>query len=108
MVDGCIEWQRSGLKPPQAVVDATAAYLEAEDAIAAWIDDRCEREAKAWASRADLFGSWTAWATAAGEHPGSMKSFIEKLETRGFHQFRKTNGRGFFGLRVVSEPSYDT
>ncbi len=36
--------QREGLKPPQAVLDATAAYLEAEDAIAAWIDERCERD----------------------------------------------------------------
>lgn len=102
MIDGCIEWQRSGLKPPQAVVDATAAYLEAEDAIAAWIDDRCERDPKAWASRAELFSSWTAWATTAGEYAGSMKTFIEKLETRGFHQHRDRRGRGFYGLRVLA------
>ena len=28
----------------QVVTDATAAYLEAEDALAAWIDDCCERD----------------------------------------------------------------
>src|SRR6516162_2295210 len=32
MVDGCIEWQRDRLKPPEAVVAATNDYLEAEDA----------------------------------------------------------------------------
>ncbi len=37
MIDGCVDWQRGGLKPPQAVIDATAAYLDDEDAIAAWI-----------------------------------------------------------------------
>src|SRR5262249_36928820 len=30
MIDGCIEWQRCGLAPPEAVTSATAAYLEAE------------------------------------------------------------------------------
>jgi putative DNA primase/helicase len=41
MVEGCIDWQRRGLDPPEAVTAATAAYLEAEDAMAAWIEDCC-------------------------------------------------------------------
>jgi hypothetical protein len=32
--------------PPKAVLDATAGYLNAEDATSAWIDERCEREVK--------------------------------------------------------------
>ena len=39
MIEGCLEWQQHGLAPPEAVTDATAAYLEAQDAIAAWIDE---------------------------------------------------------------------
>jgi phage/plasmid-associated DNA primase len=39
---GCLKWQKIGLSPPQAVIDATAAYLETEDTIATWIDERCE------------------------------------------------------------------
>ena len=35
MIEGCLEWQRMGPEPARAVRDATAAYLEAEDAIAA-------------------------------------------------------------------------
>src|SRR4051812_41019570 len=31
-IAGCLEWQRIGLAPPCAVVDATKEYLEAEDA----------------------------------------------------------------------------
>jgi P4 family phage/plasmid primase-like protien len=42
MVDGCLKWQEIGLSPPQAVIDATAAYLETEDTIATWIEERCE------------------------------------------------------------------
>ena len=45
LIEGCLEWQAEGLRPPSAVLDATAAYLEAEDAIGAWIEDPALREA---------------------------------------------------------------
>jgi hypothetical protein len=32
------------LEPPEAVTSATAAYLEAEDALAAWIEDCCDKK----------------------------------------------------------------
>jgi putative DNA primase/helicase len=48
LIQGCLSWQASGLRPPQAVQEATAAYLEAEDAIAAWIEERCEIDPQAW------------------------------------------------------------
>jgi putative DNA primase/helicase len=101
LIQGCLEWQRDGLNPPQAVIDATAAYLEAEDTIASWIEDKCDRDPKAWATRAELFASWSCWAETAGEYAGSTKGFIEKLESRGFQQHRDRRGRGFFGLQII-------
>ncbi|MBA3446366.1 MAG: hypothetical protein H0T56_01925, partial [Pseudaminobacter sp.] len=101
MVDGCLAWQRQGLAAPDAVRQATDAYLEAEDAIAAWIDDECERDANAWESSADLFASWKAWAERSGEFAGSTKRFSQNLETRGFYLIRKAKGRGFQGLSIV-------
>jgi putative DNA primase/helicase len=50
LIEGCLEWQTEGLSPPKAVLDATAAYLSAEDSLSAWIDDTCERKPGAWAS----------------------------------------------------------
>ena len=44
MVAGCLEWQRIGLAPPKVVTEATAAYLEAEDAVLAWTEECCEFE----------------------------------------------------------------
>ena len=31
LIEGCLEWQTEGLRPPQAVLEATEAYLSAED-----------------------------------------------------------------------------
>jgi putative DNA primase/helicase len=77
MIKGCLAWQAEGLRPPKAVTAATAAYLEAEDATAAWIDEKCERDPNAWSSSSSLFASWSAWATAAGEFV-ALASFVRR------------------------------
>ena len=106
LIEGCLKWQSVGLEPPMAVVDATAKYLEQEDTVAAWIDERCERDPAAWASSTALFGSWTAWAVAAGEYAGGSKAFSQGLETRGFSRLKRSTGQGFMGLRLkLDEPS---
>ena len=82
MIEGCLQWQQHGLAPPTVVTAATAAYLEAEDAIAAWIADCCEIDPNHWERRNDLFASWSAWTQKTGEYTGSQKRFLERLETR--------------------------
>jgi putative DNA primase/helicase len=112
MIGGCLRWQQIGLAPPKVVTDATAAYLEAEDAMAAWIADCCQLDPNAWARTIDLFASWSAWAQKAGEYIGAQKKFVERLESRpGISAKRQRYGgsdnpqRGFLGLRL-SEDDY--
>jgi putative DNA primase/helicase len=105
LVEGCLEWRTEGLRPPHAVLEATAAYLEAEDAIAAWIDEKCERNAKAWEQSSALFASWKVWADNAGEHPGTNKRYSQALESRGFARHKRMQGQGFFGLRILYDES---
>jgi putative DNA primase/helicase len=104
MIQGCLEWQRIGLAPPKAVRHATEAYLEAEDAVGAWIEECCQRRPQAWESRGTLFTAWNRWATTAGEYVGSQRRFIQALETRGFVPVRKNSGRGFAGIELRREP----
>ena len=100
MIEGCREWQAKGLQPPDVVKEATASYFEAEDAVAAWIDDCCERDPQAWAMGGALYASWTAWADFNGERVGSPKKLVQALEARGFRPQRRHAGRGFSGLKV--------
>ncbi len=108
-IRGCLTWQRDGLMPPVVVRDATATYLEGQDAIGAWIDDACARDYDAWESQAALFASWKAWATRAGEFVMSRARFLDLLETRGFARHRQggTGSRGILGLRVVKHDADD-
>jgi putative DNA primase/helicase len=101
-IQGCLQWQQQGFSPPETVQTATAAYLEAEDATAAWIEECCEADPNGWEASAELFTSWKNWAEKAGEFVGSSKAFTAKLEVRGFTSRRKNKARGYSGFRLNS------
>jgi len=100
LIEGCLEWQTEGLRAPKVVLDATEAYLSAEDSLAVWMDERCDCDLQAWSSLSALFGSWSDWAVRAGEGVGSQKRFSQTLEARGFQLHKRNVGQGVFGLRI--------
>ncbi len=108
-VEGCLGWQRDGLRPPQCVMDATDEYFEAEDALGRWLEERCVRVATAKSLTAELFNDWKQWAEAVGEFIGSQRRFSDLLLTRGLGKWRNSAGvRGFqgVGLREQAAPGY--
>jgi putative DNA primase/helicase len=107
MIDGCLDWQKCGLDPPAVVTEATKEYLEAEDALSAWIDQAGHRDPTAFELSKDLFSSWKKYAQETGEWVGSERKFVPRLESRaaslGLTRDRNTAGRrGFSGLRLFS------
>lgn len=107
MVNGSAAWRMDGLNPPKAVIDATNLYLDAEDSIATWIEERCEVKDSYTDTAASLFGSWKSWADLMGEQAGSSKAFGEKLQGRGMVPDRKRVGdagnqaRVYLGIRLI-------
>ena len=89
-LEGVRLWREEGLKPPQAVLDATQAYREEMDVLAAWISECCVVQKLAEASAADLYRSYTQWREQNGEHPETQTSFGLRLTERGF--VRKKSG----------------
>jgi putative DNA primase/helicase len=111
MVQGCIRWQRRGLAPPNAVTNATDAYLEAEDAFKVWIEEYGMLDANAWEKTITLFAGWKAWCEKSGEYVGNIKRFSQLLELRGaayaiVYQRHMTQGRGFRGLRLIGDAQH--
>jgi putative DNA primase/helicase len=104
---GCLEWQRVGLAPPDAVTAATENYLLAEDSFGCWIDERCVTGPERFGVGAHLWQSWRAWAEAAKEQTGTRKSFAQTLEARGYEAGKKRHERGYKGIdldRIWEEP----
>ncbi len=98
-IQGNLDWQRIGLKPPQAVRDATADYFADQDLLAEWIADRCEPKSGATMPAGRAFSDWKQWAIARGEEPGTEKRFSGALE-RHFAKQRTNTGRVFLGVRM--------
>jgi putative DNA primase/helicase len=88
-----------------SVTAATAEYLEAEDALAAWVEECCSVDAQEWTNTTSLFGSWTEWATKTGEFVGTQRRFAQALEAHGYQPFRKKSGRDAMGSSSSHQPS---
>ena len=86
MIDGCLDWQARGLVRPASVTNATAEYFSNQDLVGQWLADKCNYEPgnpSRWETSADLFTSWSDFAKAAGEQPGTSTSFGGKLARVG-------------------------
>lgn len=104
-IEGCLQWQRMGLQPPDVVRLATDEYLEQEDSVGAWLTECCDTDPNGWCATAVLWESWEHWATARGEFVGSQKRLAERLAARGFSNAKDRTGsrRGFRGLRIGTD-----
>jgi putative DNA primase/helicase len=105
MVQGCLDWQARGLRPPEAATEATEDYLVAEDAVGRWISERCREDRSSSCSTGALFSDWKSWAELSGEFIGNVRKLSDDLSKRGYKKFRNEKERGFYGISVGSAPA---
>lgn len=91
-VEGCLAWQRDGLKPPACVVSATEEYFDEEDAIGDFLEEEAQRFEQARVAVADVFQRWQEWATRRGEYVGTSRWLAQQLANRGFPRTRMHAG----------------
>lgn len=102
-VRGCIDWQKGGLRCPEAVMAATKEYRAESDVLGPFIEDECICLPDARVTVAKIYEAYVAWCSRSGEKPLSRKSFKQMLIDKKFHAPEKgTGGRVFWqgiGLR---------
>jgi len=99
-IKGCLDWQKKGLAPPSIVTKATDEYFAAQDSLAEWLGERCERQRAFDTSTRTLFTDWKTWATVRGEDAGTEKRFSDAMQR--YAAKKKTNrGMVFEGLRLL-------
>lgn len=101
MVEGCLAWQRDGLSPPLAVIEATKEYFDDEDPVGRWLSERCHTSEAAFCLSTDLYSDWEEWCGENGEKAGTSKRFVQTLIGRGFERCRQP-GTGARGMKGVS------
>lgn len=108
-VEGCLEWQRDGLKPPVCVRSATNQYRTEMDRLAPFLADCCAIEPYARVTAKELYAAYQHWCNENGERYARQRDFGVKLGEKGFEQHRGAKGLRFWvGLRLVTQPQQVT
>ena len=102
MIDGCLAWQRKGLAPPRSAKTATKDYLDAEDTLGQWLEERCVINHKIeWTGLKSLYADWSEWCNDRGQRPGTARTLSKALDERGLERQRRAPGEGFCGVGLV-------
>jgi putative DNA primase/helicase len=92
MIEGCLAWREQRLSAPPEVREATSRYIDGEDVIGEWLEERCEQYGET--ARPLAYKNYRAWVEGRGERAWSSKAFKGALEERGYGE-RKSNGTWF-------------
>lgn len=74
-IEGCVKWALLGLGAPQVVTEATQAYVDEQDTMQQWLDERCVVGGEQFVLAADAYADYSVWRERRGEVKLSMKMF---------------------------------
>lgn len=83
-VEGCLKYQREGLKPSAAMKRASTEYRKETDILGEWLETCCEVEPSAKIDQQVAYQSYRNFCSSNGVHPMSKKIFSRKLDERNF------------------------
>lgn len=98
-VDGCLLWQREGLKMPRAVLAAVNEYRREMDVVSAFIEDCCTEGGSVAAKT--LFAAYLKWADDNKEFKMSATKFGIEISKR-FEKVKTKKGAFYTGLSLIS------
>jgi len=100
MVQGCLDWQRIGLKPSTMVRMESASYRKESDLLGEFLEELTTTKPDARIEQAELFRAYRNWHDGNGTRPGSKTTFTKKLAERGYGTTKSNGLRFYTGLRL--------
>lgn len=105
-ISGCLEWQKRGLKPPAAVLSATADYKEKSDVLGEFLADCLLLEESRSIGAAEAYAAYQTWARAQGMGDREIltaTAFGIKMRDRFAGKKGKT-GKRYLGVGLAGDP----
>jgi P4 family phage/plasmid primase-like protien len=105
LIYACLEYSKlKGLHPPKTVCEASDDYLEEQNTIALWMEERCDRaNPNETTTVNELWMNWSHWAQDHCEFIGRRQEFKGKLERAGVLITRRGAQRGICrGVKLVA------
>jgi putative DNA primase/helicase len=94
-VQGCTDWQETGLKPPKQVRVATKSYREESDHLPGFIEECCVIANHAKVEKGTAFAEYTGWCQRNAESPMPKLELGRRFKALGAGD-EKSNGRRFW------------
>jgi putative DNA primase/helicase len=108
-IEGCIKWQKEGLKPPDAIQSAISEYKSEMDTVQQWIDDCWETNSATDSEikSTELYRSYINWAAQNGEYYKLTQNKLgRKLIERGVKTKRRSNGNHYLGIALKNNINF--
>jgi putative DNA primase/helicase len=106
-VEGCLAWQREGLKAPAAVLAATSDYRSEQDVVGRFLETRCFALPETQVAAGTLYKAFRAWCAETGEREFSQQLFGRRLSDRGLVSQHRRSGYYWRGINLLAaEPMF--
>lgn len=100
---GCLDWQRAGMRTPEAVNAATQGYRSEQDVLGAFISEKCITGNVYSVSSNELYKAYSDWAQESGEYVISKNSFGRRMSDRGHKLEHGRNGGFRLGIALTTD-----
>lgn len=100
-VDGCLLWQKEGLKKPRAVEEASRDYQGEMDVLSSFLG-ACTVQGPGEVKASELFAVYSAWARDCNEYEMSSTKFGREMAKR-FEKVKRETGMHYIGLKIATE-----
>jgi len=104
-LNGCFEWQKSGLGHPKAMATAVDDYFQDADLLGNFLDEHTKIGPHHFVSTQTLFDCWQNYRRAKGERLSTIRVFVPDLLKRciGVVRDAQARPRGLRGIRLRSD-----
>ena len=92
LVEGCLEWQKHGLNPPQKVTIATEEYREEMDVLSDFMEELCIIGKSHRIPQKELYLAYVDWCEELKQKPQNYRLFNRQLKERDYKTLTTTVG----------------
>ena len=106
-VQGCLEWQRDGLRPPRCVIAAVEQYRTESDTLGRFIADNCEVHKLAQVKSSAFYERYQQFAERSGERWIASKDLPAEMARRGFTSKKTKSCNIYEGIELRQPETAD-
>lgn len=106
LVEGCLDWQTHGLKPPKAIKETTRRYERRARPFNRFLRERCRPDSKGTVGSTELYKAYLSYAKKHDLTVRSQKELVQFVKKQGFTTKHRNQGTVLRGL-VLKTKNYE-